>query len=447
MNRGLACQTTWRRRGRLPEWPGSVNVPGKSGTNEGCGVPRARFRARDDMNGIALSKPLSVEEPRAAAVGKTIIRSTDLWWATIAATLIPVSLIWDFSWESSIGVDRFWSPPHLATYIGVWLSGIIGARLLVAGTLARRSGRAADGVSLGPLCAPSGAWALLWGAALVQATLPLDSWWQQAYGLGAGLWPPPQLLKTAGFFAILLGGALLCAAAQANCSETLSTARRLLPWHGGLLLTLCAVVLMMTNYPNRQHTGSFYLISCAIYPAVLVGIGGAARGRWTSTRIALMYMAVVCGMVWLLPLFPARPLTAPIHNPIDHLMPPPFPLLLVAPALLVDWVRPPLTSCLAGRGSILIQTCAAGLVFFALFVAAQWPFAEFLLSPGAGNWFFAGGGQHWPFFLKIDQARVMFWGLKQDPLTWQKSVLAITLAISSAWIGLRVARWLSKLRR
>jgi hypothetical protein len=422
-----------------------------------------RVGAGDEMNGIAISKPLSMEKPH-PVVGKAILRASDLWWATLAATLIPVSLIWDFSWESSIGVDRFWSPPHLATYVGVALSGILGARLLVAFTFARRTGRAAGGVNVGPLSGPSGAWILLWGAALVQATLPLDNWWQQAYGLGAGLWPPPQLLKTVGFFAILLGGALLCAA-QANNSEAARPARRLLTWHGGLLLTLTAVVLIMIVYPNRQHTGLFYLISCALYPVVLVGAGGAAQGRWASTRIALAYMAVSCAMVWLLPLFPARPLTPPIHNPLDRLMSPPFPLLLVAPALLLDWLRPrnPGSAAIvpaslttrstdkcrqdASAPRTLIQACAAGLGFFALFIAVQWTFAEFMLSSGSDNWVFAGGGRHWPFFLKIDQARVMFWGMKEDPLTWQKSLLAITLAILSAWSGLRVATWLSKLRR
>ena len=42
----------------------------------------------------------------------------------------------------------------------------------------------------------------------------------------------------------------------------------LLRWHGGLLLALCALVLIMTNYPNLQHTRSFYLISGAVYPAL-----------------------------------------------------------------------------------------------------------------------------------------------------------------------------------
>src|SRR3989442_761990 len=106
-----------------------------------------------------------------------------------------------------------------------------------------------------------------------------------------------------------------------------------------MVLMMCAIVLMMINYPNRQHTAAFYLTSCAIYPAVLLGVGRAASGEWGAARAALVYMGIVCAMVWLLPLFPGRPLTPPIHNPMERMMPPPFPLLLVVPALLLDWLQ------------------------------------------------------------------------------------------------------------
>src|SRR6266478_9992138 len=106
------------------------------------------------MSSIALPDPLSVSKEVPAAQKPASIQSLDLWWAIISATLIPVSLIWDFSWESSIGVDRFWSPPHLGIQIGVWLSGLLGIRLLTVFTIARGRGSEGIGVNLGPLCAP-----------------------------------------------------------------------------------------------------------------------------------------------------------------------------------------------------------------------------------------------------------------------------------------------------
>src|SRR5437867_8607787 len=238
------------------------------------------------MSSISLPERLSVPKEQRAAQKPASIQPLDLWWATISATLIPVSLIWDFSWESSIGVDRFWSPPHLATHIGVWLSGLLGIRLLTVFTVARRRGLKAFGVNLGPLCGPSGAWALVWGAVLMLAAFLLDNWWQKTYGLGAGLWHPPQILKAVGFIAILVGGILLCPAARATNPEKEKWVRYLSCWHGGLLLTMAALVLTMTNYTNKQHTAFFYLISCSIYPAILIGIGRTGPARWGSTGTA-----------------------------------------------------------------------------------------------------------------------------------------------------------------
>src|SRR6266576_6432502 len=247
------------------------------------------------MNGVTLGESISLRDLDVAE--RVSVRAFDLLWATVAATLIPVSLLWDFSWESTIGVDRFWSPPHLATHIGVWLCGLLGARLVFVYTVACHRGRSASGVSIGALCGPSGAWILLWGAATMQVALLLDNWWQQAYGLGAGLWPPPQILKATGFFTLLFGGVVLCAGARGHgVASRRTTAAVLLYWQGGLLLTMCAVVLTMMNYPNWQHTAGFYKISCAIYPAVLLGTG--ASGRWGATCTALIYMAIVCALVW-----------------------------------------------------------------------------------------------------------------------------------------------------
>jgi len=192
-----------------------------------------------------------------------------------------------------------------------------------------------------------------------------------------------------------------------------------------------------------------------------LGTGTGASGRWGATCTALIYMAVVCALVWLLPLFLARPLTAPIHNPTDHMMPPAFPLLLVVPAVVVDWLRwrflfqqvggadlqVGATKSGGSHGRALWCAVAAGAGFSASLVAVQWFFAKFLLSPAADNWFFAGGGRHWPFFLKIDQARTAFWGVKQEPLTWRAALLAMLFAVVSSWIGLHVGTWLSRLRR
>ena len=57
------------------------------------------------------------------------------WLLALAAVGIPVSLIWDYSWESTVGVDQTWSPPHLATHFAVWVLGLTGLKQLIAATL------------------------------------------------------------------------------------------------------------------------------------------------------------------------------------------------------------------------------------------------------------------------------------------------------------------------
>jgi hypothetical protein len=69
------------------------------------------------------------------------------------------------------------------------------------------------------------------------------------------------------------------------------------------------------------------------FPIRLVTMGRAGRTSWPATRMAAVYLLVVCLMVWILPLFPAQPKLAPIFNPVTHMVPPPFPLLLIFPAL------------------------------------------------------------------------------------------------------------------
>ena len=396
------------------------------------------------MSDPALDAPVVAAKAHRPTGGFTALRVGELWWGAIAATLIPVSLIWDYSWESSIGIDRFWSPPHLATHVGIWLSGLLGLQLIARFTLAQKHGEHGAGVNIGPWCGPSGAWILLWGAVAMQAATLFDNWWQQAYGLGAGLWHPPQILKTAAFFAVLLGGVAMPAAAKSRGNLKFTAA--FLIWNGGLFLTLCALVTVMTNLPNAQHTAQFVKISSALYPGVLLAVGAASRTRWGVTGAALAYTLVSGVMVWALPLFSAHPLAAPIHNPMDHLMPPSFPLLLIVPARVVEWLRAQFADE-AGWRAELVQAGVLGQGFVATFIPVQWFFASFLLSPAADGWFFAGGGRHWPYFLKIDEARVMFWGVKQDPVTRQVVLLATALAIVSSGIGSRAGKWFRNLCR
>lgn len=396
------------------------------------------------MKPLALKTVATTADIGTRADESPTVGIAELWWSAIAATLVPVSLIWDYSWESTIGVDRLWSPPHLATHLGMWLGGLLGLQLIARFSLARQRGESVAGVNLGPFCGPAGAWILVWSAATMQCAFLFDNWWQQTYGLGAGLWHPPQLLKATAFFTASLGGIALAAAAKSRRHP--KSAPVFLIWNGGMLLALCAHILVMVNLPNAQHTAQFIQISSALYPGMLLVVGAASQTRWGATGVALLYTLISCAMVWVLPVFPAHPLAAPIHNPMDHLMPPSFPLLLIVPAFVVDCLRARFVNETGWRTG-LVRDAVLGLGFVAVFLPVQWCFARFLLSAAADNWFFAGGGRHWPYFLKIDQARVLFWGTQQDPVTWRAVLVAGIFAMVTTAAGLRVGKWLRQLRR
>jgi hypothetical protein len=151
---------------------------------------------------------------------------------------------------------------------------------------------------------------VLWGALAFVTALLFDRWWLAGYGLAAGIWHPPQMLKTAAFFAVTAGAALCVREDRIAC-----------PAAGAAMLAMIAVVSLVGSYPNRQHSAPFFEIACATYPIVIVAIATAGRLNLSGTLAALGYLLLAGALVWLLPLVPATPQVAPIYNPRDHLMP------------------------------------------------------------------------------------------------------------------------------
>jgi hypothetical protein len=291
------------------------------------------------------------------------------WLLLFAAVGIPLSLLWDFSWESTIGIDLVWSPPHAANYLAIALAG--GIALAMAFITTRAEG---DGVRVGRWRAPLGAWITLWGAGAFLVAVIFDRWWQACYGLAAGIWHPPQLLKAVAFFAVTAGVWLGCAR-QERRGGTAAFALA-----GGAVLALIFVVTLAASLANRQHAATFYQIACGSYPLVLVALAVAGKSRFSAATGALAGMLIAGAMVWLLPLFPASPQVPPIYHPRDHLLPPPFPPLLFVPALALDALLRVFPKRTARPWS---QAIEAGVAFFVIFVAVQWPFAQFLLITGS----------------------------------------------------------------
>ena len=396
--------------------------------------------------------------------------------AVLGSTAVVVGLLWDISWHASIGRDTFWTPAHLAIYLGGLASGLSAGWVALATTFAGTPERRAETVGFWGFRAPLGAWVAIWGSIAMITSAPFDNWWHDAYGLDVKIISPPHLLLAAGILAIQLGAMLQAVAAQNRDSD----AGRLAAggsaprgawthaYTGGLLLTLVATLFIEYNEANRQHGALFYEICCAAYPLVLVGLAIGSRLRWPATTVAAIFMAVRMAMTWLLPLFPATPKLAPIYNPVRHLWPLFFPELLIVPAFALDLLlrragradgraggpppaAPAAPAALAvpadvrrRPGSQIALAVLLGAAFFAVLLAVQWSFSEFLLSRYARNWFFAA--DQWTYRSRPGAWRHRYW-LDGDGFGPRAAAVSLLLAVVSARLGIAWGGWLSRVRR
>ena len=377
--------------------------------------------------------------------------SPDAWpgfLLALAATSIAVGLIWDISWHSTVGRDTFWTPAHMAIYLGGLVGGCVGGWLAIKQTFLDAAGERAAAVSVFGARAPLGAWVAMWGAIAMLTSAPFDDWWHNAYGLDVKIVSPPHALLGFGMFGISVGALLLVLARQNRLPD--GAGAGLFIYVGGIFVTLGGVFLTEYTLPNLQHAALFYEVAAPMFAFRLVALGYAGRVSWPATRVAAVYLGVECLMIWILPLFPAQPRLAPIFNPVTHMVPPAFPLLLIFPALAIDFVLRRAGEA-GGWLRRIALALALGAIFLAVFMGVQWFFAEFLLSPRANNWFFAGN-RFWTYGSGAGAWRSRFWHLvptepEADLLGVFSVVLSWALASFSAWVGLLWGGWMRKVKR
>ena len=365
-----------------------------------------------------------------------------LYALAVGSTSIIVGAIWDISWHSTIGRDTFWTPAHVAMYLGGILGGLSSGWLALKTTFAGSAAERGASVPLWGFRAPLGAWVAIWGAIAMLTSAPFDDWWHNAYGLDVEVLSPPHTVLAAGILGIILGSLLLSLAWQNNGrGPRTGRVQVLFGYSAGVLISLFALLVMEYNTPNQQHASLFYQISCGLYPILLLAAARGSKLRWPATTAAAVYMLLIAAMLWILPLFPAEPLLGPIYNRVTHMVPPAFPLLLVIPAFGIDLLLRRATC-----KSDWVLAAAVGAVFFALFLAAQFFFSEFLLSPLSRNWFF-GGDRIWSYDARPGPWRYQFWNQAEDPLSWRGLGLALLFSFLSARLGLAWGGWMARVKR
>lgn len=365
------------------------------------------------------------------------------------ATCILIGIIWDISWHSTIGRDTFWTPAHLAIYLGGTLGGLCCGWLVLKTTFHGSSEERARAVRVWGFRGPLGAWVSIWGAIAMLTSAPFDNWWHDAYGLDVQILSPPHSVLAAGMYAVVAGALLLVLSLQNRSAHSAEERRPsgsgLFVYGGGILLAMASIMVTEYSMPNQQHTSIYYKVSCGMYPLILVALARASTLRWPATTITAIYMGLMMAMIWILPLFPATPQLAPIYNRVTHMVPAAFPHLLIVPAIAIDlllqWIG-------RGRGwkRDLLLVFLIALTFVALFIPVQWFFSKYILSPAADNWIFAGN-RYWSYGASPGEWRTRFWNLENDPLTLKGTGMAFFLALASSGIALWRGNWLAHVKR
>lgn len=374
--------------------------------------------------------------------------STIPWYCfavAFGAACIPIGTLWDISWHSTIGRDTFWTPAHIMIYLGGVVPGFTCGWLALRATFLKNSVERAQSVRVCGLYAPLGAWIVMWGALTMVTSAGFDDWWHNAYGLDVKILSPPHSILAAGMYAVALGTLILIASAKNRAPGIHPAGNLLFLFVSGVMIAMSTIILTEDSYPNAQRSSQFYIVSCATYPLYLVVAARASGRRWAATGAAAVYTLIVLLMIWILPLFRAQPLLAPIYNPVDRMVPPSFPILMIVPAFAIDLVM----MTLGRRNHWLWNWLVAviiGAAFLGLLLAVHWPFSKFLLSPQADNWFF-GGGRHWPYFTRPGDWMTSFWDIKKDPLTAKRMAIALALAVFKTRIALTFGNWIRQVKR
>ena len=396
---------------------------------------------------VVVESPVS-EVPELASVDRAFWPS---FLMAVALTSIAIGIMWDISWHESIGRDTFWTPAHMAIYLGGVLAGCTGGWLALKCTFFGSPADRAASVSVFGARAPIGAWVAMWGALAMITSAPFDDWWHNAYGLDVKIISPPHAVLGFGMFSISVGALLLVLSRQNRLQEVAATrGSGLFIYTGGVFVLLGSVFLLEYIWPNQQHSASFFVVCAIMYPARLVALSIAGRTSWPATKVVAIYMGMTCVIDWVLGLFPATPLLAPIFNPITHMVSLPFPLLLIFPAIGVDLLTKK-TATTRGGLRLVGLSLALGAVFFVLLAVVQWQFSKFLLSPYAQNWFFMSD-RIWSYSSHPGEYRMEFWsGRPRQAAPEMLSLAAIALAWAiasvSSGVGVFFGRWMRKVRR
>lgn len=365
-----------------------------------------------------------------------------VWFSVAAVTCAMAGVQWDISWHRSIGRDTFWTPAHLLIHMCGVLAGVACAYLIPSTTFGSLSPLRDASVKIWGFRGPLGAFIAAWGGIAMITSAPFDDWWHKAYGLDVKILSPPHMVLAGGIVAVHLGALILILGYMNRAEPALrSRLQWLFLYVGGMLIVCFTTVEMELTSRSQMHSPEFYRAVSIVVPVVLAGVAKASGRRWAATIVATVYSVFILLITWILPLFPATPKLGPVYIQVHTFVPPEFPLLLIVPAFVLDliWQR------FAGWNK-LVLALLSGIVFVGVLAAVQWPFADFLMTPAARNWFFTTNYFGYNVPPQSLYARYMFYPSPPGEF-WSGMAFAALAASVSACLGLFWGTWMQRIRR
>ena len=389
---------------------------------------------------LPFSKPLSLVQDKAAAI------PWYMWCAVCAITSIMIGGHWDISWHSSIGRDTFWTPAHMAIYLGGVLSGVAFGFVILHTTFSKNSPLKEHSVHIWGFSAPLGAFIAAWGGITMLTSAPFDNWWHNAYGLDVKIISPPHIVLFLGIYAIILGTMVLISGhmnrMEAISGDAARPTQLLFLYVTGLLLTLLMVMLMETAERPFLHESSTYIVLAALTPISLTLAARVTRLPFAATTVAVVYMFVNIALIQILPLFPAEPKLGPVYQHVTSFVPPPFPILIVIPALALDllWQR-------TGSWNVWKTAVVSGFVFTVLLILPEWYFATFLNSPAAAKPFWGTTYLYYALPPQSYMARNLFYVYETSAQLWFGFLTAAVAAVLSIRWSISRGNWMRAIKR
>ena len=367
-----------------------------------------------------------------------------VWTSLIATVSAVVGGIWDISWHVSIGRDTFWTAPHLLIQLCAITGGLTALYLITRTTFSGDELTRSASVRLFGLRAPLGAFLCGWGALTMLTSAPFDNWWHEAYGLDVKIISPPHLVLALGVFGVIFGGFLLTMAPLNRASAALASKLEL------IFICLMGLLMMgaqseLLEFSNRvlMHSALFYCAIAIPFPAEMLVVRRICTRKWACTLAACIYMALSLTQEWVLPFFSAAQKLGPVFQRVPYMVPLGFPFLIIVPAVVIDLLWEKIRFWNGWKQALVL-----GPMFLGTFVAAQWPFAKFLMTSWSANWIF---GTHYQVYMVPADSpffKPEFYPYEHSAAEfWRGMAMALGSALLTSRLGLAAGTWLLSVRR